>query len=81
MYTNVWVVTFISSQDYQFVLGVYSTHEKAIQAVERAANDSGEWLIREWLKYSLSHSWAHAYNDEEMTDSSGVYHIRRHRLQ
>lgn len=75
MYTSVWVVTFMNLQYRRYVLGVYSTHEKAVQAVERAADDHGEWLDRTWLNYGLSRGFALAYNDESLKDRAGTYEI------
>ena len=77
MYTSVWVVTFTDLKNRRFVLGVYSTCEKAVQAVEQAADDSGQWINRKWL----SRGWAVAYDDENMMIQAGVYDIIMHDLQ
>ena len=81
MYTSVWVVTFMNLQNRQYVFGIYSTREKAIQAVERAANDHGEWLDRTWLNYSLSRGFAPVYNDESLKDRAGAYSITMRDLE
>lgn len=81
MYIGVWVVTFMTPQNRQYVLGVYSTHEKAVQAVERTADESGEWLNRKWLDYSIDHGWAFAYHDENMKERAGIYYITVRDLQ
>lgn len=81
MNTSVWVVTFITPKKYQFVLGVYSTRKKAVQAVERAADDSGEWLDRTWQNYSMNCGWASAYYNENMKEQAGTYYIAMRDLQ
>ena len=81
MYTNVWVVTFMNLLYRQYVLGVYSTREKAVQAVERTADDHGEWLDRTWLNYGSNRGFAPAYDDEDLKDRVGTYDIIMHDLQ
>ena len=81
MYTNVWIVTFINPLNRQFVLGVYSTREKAVQAVERDADNSGEWLDRTWQNFSLNRGWASAYHDESMKERAGTYSITMRDLE
>ena len=81
MYTNVWVVTFMTPQERQSVLGVYSTREKAVQAVKRAADESGEWLDQTCQNYSMNCGWAFAFYDEKMKKQAGTYYITMRDLE
>lgn len=81
MYTSVWVVTFMNLQERQFVLGVYSTREKAVQAVERAADDSGYWLNKSCQDYSTNYGWVFAFNDKNMKKQAGTYYITMRDLE
>lgn len=77
MYEFVWVAIFCPSDTERIILGIFTSREKAVEAVERAAKDCDEYLEEDWR----ANYFINSYSDEQLTKPIGYYYISSYELR
>jgi len=73
----VWILTFTTGDGEQNILDVFTSREKAVNAMGQIAKDCDEFLDEDWKTSRV----INAYYDKQLTKPVGFYCIHIHELR